>query len=284
MVEVAIRKPEKFILFALMLLATEEYARNRLKLTRKEVEAMKPRYLKGPRMFNPYILLPKRDKNGELQFIDLSYFAPWAGWTQGQKGAKWLPQPLQIGNPFIMFYNAYVSGFDSFTGQPIARPYHTLAEQRKAKADYMRTGILPDLLGGRATERIIKVIKDEPDYYGRKPDWKKEVLRDLTGLNIVLGGETTTGVANWKAEQDRARIERKRPVKLALVESFKNPTNGKLANRAIDLLKTLPQDEVANVIKSAAEEFAGVASGAPAYFKLSNKEKALYNLYMGGLK
>ncbi|MDD4924775.1 MAG: hypothetical protein PHF74_08135, partial [Dehalococcoidales bacterium] len=251
---------------------------NRLKMSKEQVEKVKPNYLKGPMMAQPYILLPER-RDGELQFIDLSYFAPWGGWTQPMKTAKFIPQPLQVGNPFIMMYNAYVLGFDPFSGREIAPNYLTFEEQRQAKNKYLGHGLLPDLLGGRATERILKVVKDEPDYYGRKPDWKREVLRDFSGVNIILGGERTTGVATWKAEQIRADIERKRPVKLSIMKFLKTK-DPEAKSRMLELLNELPADEQESILQSAIKEFAAQKSGMPQYFKLPTKQKIEYEKFL----
>jgi len=226
--------------------------------------------------------LPTRYK-GEVQFIDLSYFVPWGGWTQMQTTAKWLPQPLQVGNPAILFYNAYVLGFDPFTGREIAQPYQTLAEQRAARNRYFKEGILPELVGGRATERLVKVVKDEPDYYGRKPDWKREVLRDLTGVNIILGGELTTGVSTWKSEEYRKGVERKRPVKQALLKAIKS-RNPEEIKEALDLLKALPVEEQKLILNSVFREYKQYISRVPAFMKLSEKEKEAYLKHLQELK
>jgi len=278
MVEVAVRKPEKFLLFLLMLVTAEEYARNRLKMSKEQIEAVKPEYLKGNKLAQPYILLPNR-YNGQLQFIDLSYFAPWGGWTQPTKTAKFIPQPLQLGNPFIIAYNAYVLGFDPFAGREISPQYLTISEQRQARNKYFSRGILPDLLGGRATERMVKVIKSEPDYYGNKPNWKREVLRDLSGVNIILGGELTTGISVWKKEQDRKTIERRRPAKLAVIEWLEHDTP-KTTKRAGDLLKKLSKEEMETVIKSAVTEYKARKSGARLFMNLPKKQKLQY---LGGM-
>jgi hypothetical protein len=272
MVEAAIRKPEKYALFFLMLAAASAYARQRLNASKERVDAALPEYLEG----HPYILLPWRDKNGEFQFIDLSYFVPWGGWTE-RRGV--LPQPLLIGNPFVMFYNAYVQNYDAFTGREIAPDYFTEAEKRAAKGRYMRQGALPDLFGGRASERLVRVFRSEPDYYGRETDWKKEVLRDLTGVNIALGGEKTTGPAKWKKQRDRDRIERRRPAKLATIEALKNPTERNKA-KARELLSRLDRQERKQVYAQARQEYKRLIGGQAGLDRLSKKDRRLYRKFI----
>src|SRR3990167_7374574 len=105
----------------------------------------------------------------------------------------------------------------------------------KVKNKYVSRGLMPDLLGGRGLENIIKAVKQEPTFYGTKPELSKVLAGELFGVKPVLGGETTTRAYNFIEQRRKETIEVNRNAKLAWIEYYKNktPQNFKKAQEVI---------------------------------------------------
>lgn len=239
LVEVAVRKPEKFAFFYALLATIGAMSRLALGLSRQEEEDLKPQWAKGPR--HALLLLPGRDANGEVNWINLDYFLPWGGWLNTVKESLiGVPQPLQAGGPFVILYNAWVQNYDPFIGS-IARKRAGPEEQAKSRMEYLRQGLLPDILGGRGTENLIAAAKQEPDYLGRTPSIGREVLKETLGVSVIAGGETTTKARNLIDELTQRRTDINRKAREAVVAFAEQPTMARRLERDRALQEVLPE-------------------------------------------
>ena len=236
LVETAIRKPEKYATVYLALAVINAMSRKGLGISQEEEEKMKPEYLRGKT--KPVMLLPIRDKDNQVQWIDFTYYVPWGGWITPMTKGSIIPQPLQMSNPLMTLYNAYGTNYDPFIGQ-IQKPYMTEQEKKDTQNKYIQASLLPDLLGGLGSRKIIKGIRKAPedyDYYGRKPQLGQILVGELLGLKLTKGGETTTKVSNFEREEKERVSQANREATLAWQEFYRNKNQENL-RKAQDLTR-----------------------------------------------
>lgn len=181
LVEFAIRKPEKYIMMITAIGVWNAISRAMLGIDRDDEERLKPDYIRGKSV----LLLPGRDVNDDLNWIDLTYFLPWGSWLPIEKGDFSAPSVFNIGGPLIVLYNAYVLNHDPFYGE-IAPDYLSEDQQRAEKGKYVARSLSPQIL----TTTPGKIIKStRPDKYGRQ----SEILKILSGefLGIKFTRDTS---------------------------------------------------------------------------------------------
>jgi len=177
MVEFAIRKPEKFILLIAATGIWNALSRSILGVDQDDEEKLKPDYIRGKLV----LLMPGLDTNGDLNWVDLTYFLPWGGWLPIEKGKLAIPQTLTMSNPLMTLYNAYVLNYDPFYGQ-IAPEYISEDEQMIEKGKYVAKSLLPQIL---AVTPGKLVASTKTDRYGRKGEIGKTLLGELSSLKFV---------------------------------------------------------------------------------------------------
>jgi len=181
LVEFAIRKPEKYFLMVAAIGIWNAATRAMLGVDKDDEERLKPDYIRGKSV----LLLPGRDVNGDLNWIDLTYFLPWGSWLPIEKGDFSAPSVFNIGGPLIVLYNAYVLNHDPFYGE-IAPDYLNEDQQMAEKGKYVARSLFPQIL----TTTPGKIIKStKPDKYGRQ----SEILKILSGefLGIKFTRDTS---------------------------------------------------------------------------------------------
>jgi len=178
LVEFAIRKPEKYILFAATMATLNALSRGLLGIGKDDEERLKPDYIRGKSV----LLLPGRDANKDLNWIDLTYFLPWGSWYPVEKGKLSMPQTLTMGGILPILYNAFVLNYDSFTEDKIAQDYLSEDEKTIEKSKYVLKNLAPQILSN-TPGRIIKSFK--PDKYGREIGVGRTLLGELFGAKIV---------------------------------------------------------------------------------------------------
>ena len=186
LVETVVRKPEKFVLLAAAITGANALSRNELGISQEEEEEQKPRWLQ--KQGATTILLPWKDNTGNLQYLDFSYVSPWGSWTQ--RVGDFLPQALEPGNPLTILYNAFVSNYDPYWGEPLAKEWETPQERLQKQTEFATRGLVPSLVpGGYGWEKIKAAGRGEGDYYGRVRDLSTVLLDTLVGVKIQAGGE-----------------------------------------------------------------------------------------------
>lgn len=185
LLETLVRKPEKFALLAAAITGANALARGRLGITEEEEDEQKPRWMQEHGTTT--ILMPWKDEAGNLQYLDFSYVSPFGSWTQ--RVGDFLPQALEPGNPLTIFYNAFVSNYDPYWGEPIAEEWETPKERLQKQVGFATRGMVPSLApGGYSWEKIKKAATGAGDYYGRVRELSTVLLDALAGVKIQTGG------------------------------------------------------------------------------------------------
>jgi len=177
MFEVAIRKPEKIALIVAMAYIFSGLSRAMLGVKDDEEEEVKPEYLKGKLT----LLMPIRDQNEDLNWMDLTYFLPWGSWLPVNKGNIAPPSAFTMGNPLMSFYNAYVLNYDPFVGE-IAPDYLTEDDKQSARNAYLLKSLGPNILTMTPTKLL---NSGKPDKYRREQDLSKIIAGDILGMRLT---------------------------------------------------------------------------------------------------
>ena len=175
--EFAIRKPEKYILMITAIGIWNAITRAMLGIDRDDEERLKPDYIRGKSV----LLLPGRDINDDLNWIDLTYFLPWGSWLPIEKGDLSAPSVFNIGGPLIVLYNAYVLNHDPFYGE-IAPDYLSEEQQAMEKGKYVARSLLPQIL---ITTPGKLVDSAKPDKYGRQREIGKILSGEFLGIKFT---------------------------------------------------------------------------------------------------
>ena len=177
LVEFAIRKPEKYILMIAAVGIWNAISRAMLGIEKDDEEKLKPDYIRGKSV----LLLPGRDINDDLNWIDLTYFLPWGSWLPIEKGDFAAPSVFNIGGPLIVLYNAYILNHDPFYGE-IAPDYLSEDEQMIKKGKYIAKSLFPQIL----TTTPGKLINStKPDKYGRQKEIGKILSGEFLGVKFI---------------------------------------------------------------------------------------------------
>jgi len=181
--ETTVTRPWVFLKYVIAILALNYLARQTLHLTEEQVENAKPDYLKD----SPYtLLLPYKDKDNNLIFVDLTYTLPFGG-----------PETLFLDLPGIknMFTGMGLAGgimtvvnnYDFYTKQPLYNE-HDLPAVKKAKVTsyilrFLSPGTLPHILN------VIDAIEGKPIGWPipRTKGVTQTALRGL-GISTYTGG------------------------------------------------------------------------------------------------
>jgi hypothetical protein len=179
LVETAIRKPEKYILFTANMSILSALSRNILGIDKDDEEKLKPDYIRGKSV----LLLPGRDINGDLNWMDLTYFLPWGSWWPIEKGKLAMPQTLTMGGILPILYNAFVLNYDPFMNKEIGAEYLDEAGKTQAQIGYVLTNLAPQILTNLIAGRLFTANK--PDRYGRKKELSKMLSGDFLGIKFT---------------------------------------------------------------------------------------------------
>lgn len=132
------------------------------------------------------MILPWKDKNNQLQTLDLSYILPW-GDVGEQGGLGGLPPAFTPGGAFLRpAAEALLMNKSLYKGsQPNAKfdpkkaqiylESDTPGQKATKKADYLYKAVMPAFAppvpgvskGGYALEKLSAAIQNKPDYFGR---------------------------------------------------------------------------------------------------------------------
>ena len=178
MVEFAIRKPEKFILTIASVMIINAISRSMLGISKDDEERLKPDYIRG----KTTLLLPEYDINGDLNWIDLTYFLPWGNWLPIDRGRLAIPPTLTMSGVLPILYNAFVLNYDSFTDRKIAEDYLSDDEKIIEQGKYVLKNLSPQLL---TTILSGKLITAKPDKYRREKELSKILAGELLGVRFT---------------------------------------------------------------------------------------------------
>lgn len=191
--ETALKNPMKIYKYKILFDSMENMAREKFDLSDKEVNAIK-RNQRGT-----VVILPFKDKNGQLQTLDLSYILPW-GDIGEQGGMFGLPPSMSPGGLLKPFgevaankslFKAGSSKYDPVKAQIYLDSDPGWTKVRK-QVDYLYKSFMPSFAppipgveipdpefskiggkiikvsgGGYHTQKLIDAQEGRPDYFGR---------------------------------------------------------------------------------------------------------------------
>ncbi|KKK79091.1 hypothetical protein LCGC14_2836990, partial [marine sediment metagenome] len=168
---------------------------------REEIEKVLPERMKGGFAGTPkFLMLPFRDKYGQVQYLDLTYILPWGDIGEagglGRDIVEKIPglrsvagltrQVPGLGSPLVQTLAEIGLNKSSFTGREIYHPWESKAEISKKISLYLWRQDAPSLApGGYGETRLRKAITQEPDYMGRTSSLPTAAASSLLGLKTT---------------------------------------------------------------------------------------------------
>lgn len=164
---------------------------------KRRVEASLPEKMKGKVLgVSKFLMLPFKDKYGQIQYLDLTYILPWGdiGETGGlgseipgvRKLGGLTRQVPVVGSPLIQAIAEIGLNKSSYTGKEIYQPWESTAESSKKISLYLYRQAFPSLApGGYGETRLRKAITQEPDYMGRTSSIPTAAASTLLGLKTT---------------------------------------------------------------------------------------------------
>lgn len=167
---------------------------------RKAIEAVLPDRMRGKIAgLSNFLLLPFKDKYGQLQFLDLTYILPWGdiGETggMGREFVERLPgvrrvaglvrQAPVFGSPFVTLAAEIGTNRSTYTGKKIYNETDTTGEVAGKISQHIYRALAPSLApGGYGETRLRKAITGQPDYFGRTSTVPTAVASTMMGLKV----------------------------------------------------------------------------------------------------
>lgn len=168
--------------------AIQQASSNALGIDEKQsayLESIKPPRMKGKFAGTPkYLLMPWKDKYGQLQFLDLTYILPWG--DIGETGASGIPNALPgYASPMRAFAELALNK-SGYTGKEIYKFTDSPAEvTRKTSLFLWRFAAPPLAPGGYGFSRLQKAVTGEVDYFGRTSSLPTAAASSLLGLKTT---------------------------------------------------------------------------------------------------
>ncbi|KKM60534.1 hypothetical protein LCGC14_1540880, partial [marine sediment metagenome] len=164
---------------------------------RAEIEKVLPERMRGGFAGTPkFLMLPFRDKYGQVQYLDLTYILPWGDIGEAGGLGREIPflktvggltrQAPLLGAPLIQAVAEIGTNRNTFTGKRIYNPWDSKAEVAKKISLYLWRQAAPSLApGGYGATRLKRAVTGEPDYRGRTTSIPTAVASTTLGLRIT---------------------------------------------------------------------------------------------------
>lgn len=148
-----------------------------------------------------YILLPSRDENGRLQYLDLNHLVHWTGvgappapgvlpfGSESFSGPLALPGQIMerevYGNPIMSTVGDVLANRDPYTGKELYGPGKEYQTPEGALLGRAWKTVTPGMTPGNyAFENLERGVEGRPDYFGNKSPLPNDILSTFAGLNI----------------------------------------------------------------------------------------------------
>jgi hypothetical protein len=243
--EVLITRPWVLLKYPILVGMASEYARNVLGLTKEQIEAGKPDFLKD----QPYVMvLPYKDKQGNPIYLNMAYTLPFGSWETGFVDWKALTD-LSKGAGLFGIVNAVLNNYDSFTGNKIYDEGDIPSEKNKKIAQYTLRALAPGAI--QSVQNLWKASQGESIGfpYPERRDFTQTTLRAL-GISTYSGGYND---AYWKIKTLENEIE---SIQWALTNLLRNPNISQTE-------KTEKRQETLDYIKKKTEEIQKIRQAMP---------------------
>ena len=153
-------RPHTVAKYPLMAWAMEKHALSRLEMTEKDYAQVKkilPDYMKT----GSYILMPYRDNNGDLRFLDWTYLVPWGTISELQERG---PLDVFVTNPLVQIVGDIKRNRDAFTGREIWQDTDADSEKFYKGVEHVWRTAVPSLAPkGLYWDKLYESATGKPD-------------------------------------------------------------------------------------------------------------------------
>lgn len=181
-VEGILFRPFTIMKWLLILTAVEEFSRRTFGLTQSELKRIKRNIFPGWMKEGLYILAPDKDKNGNYQFLDLTYIIPYVQDIKGFNVYNYI-----YGNPLFRIPAEIMTNRSTLSGQDI---YDTslnpsLTEKTAVLSKYIYQQLAPPAFpGGYNFSKMWDAALQKKDPEGRLTDLVSSVSSSVFGLKL----------------------------------------------------------------------------------------------------
>ena len=193
--ESAVKQPWRIGALAYTLNSIADYGQSKLQMTeseRKQVEAILPERMKASlaQLTPKSMLLPYRDKYGQLQYLDLTYILPWgdigeSGRFPAGKGIPFANVMPGLASPLLTTVGELMAGESFYTGKSLFPSEPTGTEKASGLALHVwRQWAPPMAPGGYGFKKLAASLTEEEDYFGRTNSIPAAVASTLMGIKI----------------------------------------------------------------------------------------------------
>ena len=149
----------------------------------EDLDSILPDRIKDGPMGPKSLLLPWKDKYGQLQYIDLTYVLPW-GDVGETSGTGW-PNVIPIMQGPVKSLWEIMVNKSTFTGGEIYKKTDTQAESMQKMSMHLYRTVAPSLApGGYGFSRLVSSAQGEEDYFGRTTGVPAAIGSSLAGIKI----------------------------------------------------------------------------------------------------
>jgi len=182
--EAAINNPYAIAKYPLLAWVETKHALSKLRMTDKDYANLQqslPEFMQR----GSFLLLPWRDQNGDLQFLDWTYLVPWGELYEAEH--RGLLKTV-ITNPLLQVWSDIVHNKSSWTGREIWYETDTPQEKFAKKLLYTWRQAVPNLTpGGIYWDKLYKAIAGIKYGWGRRkiPSIPKTIAHTIFGIRLL---------------------------------------------------------------------------------------------------
>lgn len=175
-------RPFTVLKWIAILAGIEEFSRRTLGLAVEELKQIKREIFPKWMQEGLYILAPGKDKEGNYQFLDLTYIIPY---VEDLKAFNLLN--YSFGNPFYRIPTEIIMNRSAYTGRDLVDKtlYPTLSSQMPFYLAHLYNIIMPPLAPFAPNfNNIYEAITQKEDYEGKTKDLMSQISTTIFGLKL----------------------------------------------------------------------------------------------------
>lgn len=182
--EVALTNPIRLYKYKMLFDSIENIAREKLDIKDEDYNLVK-RSDRGQT-----VIMPFKDKNGELQTLDLSYILPWG--DIGEQGGLFGTPPSLSPGGLVKPLAEVGLNKSQFTQKKIYDNTDLLNQKLQKSADFLYKSYMPSFApkipfitkGGYSFQKVVNAIEEKPDYFGRIRSIPTVLVDVIAGLKL----------------------------------------------------------------------------------------------------
>jgi len=178
--EAAVNNPHALYKYPLMAKMATQYSLYKLDIKDddyKKLQKILPEYMKQ----GSYILMPYRDKNGDLRFFDWTYMIPWGEMVEASD--RGLLQSA-VNNPLFALVSDIQHNKSTFTGREIWKETDTTEEKTWKSAEYIWKALVPSMsFKGIYWDKMYRAATGKT-MYGKKELVPETIAHTIFGIRL----------------------------------------------------------------------------------------------------